>query len=102
MFSLLDAAVFKCCSRAWIAGIVNLVQGAMTLDGKTLRGQRGGQNTALHVVSAFCQMDGMVQVGHLKTDSKRRMRCVIHRNPGFIGSPGRGRPHPLKKLTTFA
>lgn len=50
VFSLLDAAVFEPCFRNWIAGLVGVVQGGMALDGKTLRGSRAGQNTALHMV----------------------------------------------------
>lgn len=59
VFSLLDAAVFERCFRNWIAGIVGVVQGVVALDGKTLRGSRGGQNTALHMVSAFATESGL-------------------------------------------
>ena len=59
VFSVLDGAVFERCFRNWIASIVGVVQGVVALDGKTLRGSRDGENSALHMVSAFASESGL-------------------------------------------
>jgi predicted transposase YbfD/YdcC len=55
----LDAKVFERCFRNWIAGLVGVVEGVVALDGKTVRGSRDGENTAIHLVSAFATTSGL-------------------------------------------
>jgi predicted transposase YbfD/YdcC len=59
VFRVLDAQVFEQCFRTWIAGLVGVVEGVVALDGKTLCGSRDGQNTALHMVSAYATASGL-------------------------------------------
>ena len=59
VFRVLDATVFEQCFRSWIAGLVGVVDGVIALDGKTVCGSRDGENTALHMVSAFATASGL-------------------------------------------
>jgi predicted transposase YbfD/YdcC len=59
VFRVLDATVFEQCFRSWIAGLVGVVDGVVALDGKTVRGSCDGQNTALHMVSAYASTCGL-------------------------------------------
>lgn len=59
VFRLLDADIFERCFRSWIAGIVGVIEGVVALDGKTVRGSKDGENTALHLVSAFATESGL-------------------------------------------
>jgi hypothetical protein len=59
VFRLLDAKVFEQCFRAWIASLVGVISGVVTLDGKTLRRSGNGHNTALHMVSAYLSGSGL-------------------------------------------
>lgn len=59
VFRILDAKTFEQCFRRWIAGLVGLIDGVVALDGKTVRGSRDGQNTALHMISAFATGSGL-------------------------------------------
>jgi len=59
VFRILDAAVFERCFRSWIAGLVGIIDGVIALDGKTVCGSRDGENTALHMVSAFATSSGL-------------------------------------------
>ncbi|HNK01670.1 MAG TPA: ISAs1 family transposase [Accumulibacter sp.] len=59
VFRILDATVFEQCFRSWIAGLVGVVGGVVALDGKTVRGSRDGENTALHMISAFATGSGL-------------------------------------------
>lgn len=59
VFRILDATVFEQCFRDWIAGLVGVIEGVIALDGKTVCGSRDGENTALHMVSAFATASGL-------------------------------------------
>ncbi len=59
VFRVLDATLFEQCFRNWIAGLVGVVDGVIALDGKTVCGSRDGENTALHMVSAFATASGL-------------------------------------------
>ena len=59
VFRILDAAVFERCFRNWIAGLVGVIDGVIALDGKTVCGSRDGENTALHMVSAYATASGL-------------------------------------------
>jgi predicted transposase YbfD/YdcC len=59
VFRILDAKVFEQCFRNWISGLVGIVDGVIALDGKTVCGSRDGENTALHMVSAFATASGL-------------------------------------------
>jgi predicted transposase YbfD/YdcC len=59
VFRILDAAVFERCFRSWISGLVGVIEGVIALDGKTVCGSRDGENTALHMVSAFATASGL-------------------------------------------
>jgi predicted transposase YbfD/YdcC len=59
VFRVLDATVFEQCFRSWVSGLVGAVDGVIALDGKTVCGSRDGENTALHMVSAFATASGL-------------------------------------------
>lgn len=59
VFRILDATTFEQCFRGWIAGMAGVIDGVVALDGKTIRGSRDGQNTALHMISAFATGSGL-------------------------------------------
>lgn len=59
VFRVLDAKVFEQCFRSWVSGLVGVVEGVIALDGKTVCGSRDGENTALHMVSAFATASGL-------------------------------------------
>src|ERR1035437_9195472 len=59
VFQILDAKVFEQSFRSWISGLIGVVDGVIALDGKTICGSRDGENTALHMVSAFATASGL-------------------------------------------
>lgn len=59
VFRILDAGTFERCFRNWIAGLVGVLEGVVALDGKTVCGSRDGENTALHMVSAYATASGL-------------------------------------------
>ena len=59
MFRVLDATVFEQCFRSCVSALVGVVDGVIALDGKTVCGSRDGENTALHMVSAFATASGL-------------------------------------------
>lgn len=59
VFRVLEATVFERCFRTWIGGLAGVVEGVIALDGKTVCGSREGENTALHMVSAFATASGL-------------------------------------------
>jgi predicted transposase YbfD/YdcC len=59
VFRILDAAVFERCFRSWIGDLVGVVDGVVAVDGKTMCGSREGENTALHMISAFATEAGL-------------------------------------------
>lgn len=59
VFRVLDARVFERCFRSWIAELVGVIEGVVAVDGKTLCGSQEGENTALHMVSAYASASGL-------------------------------------------
>lgn len=59
VFRILDATIFEQCFRGWIADMVGVIDGVVALDGKTVCGSRDGENTALHMISAFATGSGL-------------------------------------------
>lgn len=59
VFRILDARVFEACFRQWITGMVGVVAGVVAIDGKTACGSKDGQNTALHVLTAYATAEGL-------------------------------------------
>ncbi|MEK7414299.1 MAG: ISAs1 family transposase, partial [Planctomycetota bacterium] len=59
VFRILDAKTFEQCFRHWIAGLVGVIEGVVAFDGKTVCGSRDGENTALHMVSAYATASGL-------------------------------------------
>ncbi|MFV0372174.1 MAG: ISAs1 family transposase [Azonexus sp.] len=59
VFRVLDATVFEQCFRNWVSGLVGVIEGVVALDGKTVCGSRDGENTALHMVSAYATASGL-------------------------------------------
>ena len=59
VFRILDAKVFEQCFRCWISDVVGVIDGVVALDGKTVCGSRDGENTALHMISAFATGSGL-------------------------------------------
>lgn len=70
VFSLLDPEAFGACFGAWMAAACpELGLRHVAIDGKAMRGSRGPQGTAAHVVSAFATANG-VTLGQRKVDDK--------------------------------
>lgn len=59
VFRILDAKMFEQCFRNWIAELAGVIDGVIALDGKTICGSRDGENTALHMVSAYATASGL-------------------------------------------
>jgi len=59
VFRIFDAKVFEQCFRRWISALVGVIDGVVALDGKTVCGSRDGENTALHMISAFATGSGL-------------------------------------------
>ena len=59
VFRILDATVFERCFRQWVASLVGVAEGVVAFDGKTVRGSKDGQNSALHLVSAYATTLGV-------------------------------------------
>ena len=70
VFSLLDPDAFGACFTAWMAAACEtLGLKHVAIDGKTMRGSRGPQGTAAHVVSAFATANG-ITLGQRQVDEK--------------------------------
>jgi predicted transposase YbfD/YdcC len=59
VFRILDANAFEQCFRHWISGLIGVVDGVIALDGKTVCGSQDGENSALHMVSAYATASGL-------------------------------------------
>ena len=69
VFALLDAAAFEACFIAWMSSLCPALEGAVPVDGKTVRRSHGAGRKAIHVVSAFAHGLG-VALGQVKTAEK--------------------------------
>lgn len=70
VFARLDPEAFGACFTSWMAAACEtLGLKHLAIDGKTMRGSRGPQGTAAHVVSAFATANG-VTLGQRMVDEK--------------------------------
>jgi predicted transposase YbfD/YdcC len=70
VFSLLNPVAFGACFTAWMtAACETLGLKHVAIDGKAMRGSRGPQGTAAHVVSAFATANG-ITLGQRQVDEK--------------------------------
>jgi predicted transposase YbfD/YdcC len=70
VFSLLNPEAFGACFTAWMtAACAELGLKHVAIDGKTMRGSRGPQGTAAHIVSAFATANG-ITLGQRIVDEK--------------------------------
>jgi predicted transposase YbfD/YdcC len=75
VFSMMNPEAFRTCFMQWVsqlkASAKTLQKGHVAIDGKTLRGSRGGGSgdKALHMVNAWMNEAGMV-LGQVATDKK--------------------------------
>lgn len=60
IFRALDPKQFEHTFRQWVGGIVGALGGTVAIDGKTVRGSGSGDETAIHMVSAFATDLGLV------------------------------------------
>lgn len=60
VFRLLDPKQFEACFRRWVGGLIPNLSGMIAVDGKTVRGSGSGDETAIHMVSAFETRLGLV------------------------------------------
>jgi len=69
-FSLMHTATFEECFRQWVSTIVSDIKGDfVSIDGKTVRGSKGFESTALHIVSAWSAVN-QISLGQLRTAEK--------------------------------
>ena len=69
IFRLLDPKGFEACFRRWVGQVVTQLDGAIAVDGKTVRGSGTGGEQAIHMVSAFATELGLV-LGQEKVATK--------------------------------
>jgi predicted transposase YbfD/YdcC len=69
VFRVLDPKQFESAFRRWVGGIVGALSGNIAVDGKTVRGSGSGNETAIHMVSAFATDLGIV-LGQEKVSGK--------------------------------
>jgi predicted transposase YbfD/YdcC len=69
VFGLLDAARFEARFIAWMGTVCPALEGAVALDGKTVRGSKAAGGKALHLVSAYAHERGLM-LGQVKTAAK--------------------------------
>ena len=69
VFRVLDPKQFESAFRRWVGGIVSALSGNIAVDGKTVRGSGSGNETAIHMVSAFATDLGIV-LGQEKVSGK--------------------------------
>lgn len=71
VFELLDCQAFAACFGGWMNDLIGSVKGVVAVDGKTMRGARqsGGDEKALHVVSAYAHETGLA-IGQRCVDGK--------------------------------
>jgi len=60
VFAALNPVLFEKCFVAWVGGLCPSLAGQhVAIDGKAVRGNRSGQHSALHLVSAWCSNNGL-------------------------------------------
>lgn len=71
VFALLDPDAFRECYIDWIRALINIPDGLVAVDGKTVRRShdRSKGKSAIHMVNAWAVEHGLV-LGQVKTDAK--------------------------------
>ena len=70
IFGMIKPEQFEKCFSAWMSSISQKTDGEIiSIDGKTLRGSKDGENKALHMISAWANKNQMV-LGQIATDEK--------------------------------
>jgi DDE family transposase len=70
LFRALDAAAFEAALSAWVASRLPVGEGlVISLDGKTVRGSKGGDVPGQHLVAAYCSAAQAV-LAQVKVDAK--------------------------------
>lgn len=70
VFRRMNPLEFQHCFLEWVREIDTVTRGEIVaIDGKTLRGSKDGGNSAIHLVSAWANANGMV-LGQIKTNQK--------------------------------
>ena len=70
VFQLLDPAEFERCFLSWIGEVAQKTAGEIvSIDGKTARGSRNAKSKAIHMVSAWANVNQLV-LGQVKVDDK--------------------------------
>ncbi len=68
-FRFVDPEAFERCFINWTQRIAKVVGGVIALDGKTICNSGGGEEDAIHIVSAFSVENDLV-LGQLATEAK--------------------------------
>ena len=69
ILATLDAEAFQRCFVAWVAALIEVPEGVVAIDGKTVRRSKGAAKGAIHVVSAFATRQRLV-MGQVKVADK--------------------------------
>jgi len=70
VFQMINPKEMERCFVSWVQSIAIKTEGEIvSIDGKTLRGSRGGKRNPLHMVSAWANANQMV-LGQVKTNEK--------------------------------
>jgi len=70
VFALIDPQELEACFFSWTSAVSQLTKGEIvSIDGKTIRGSKGAETKAIHLVSAWANKNRMV-LGQVKTDEK--------------------------------
>lgn len=70
VFSALNPSTFERCFTAWVGTLCPTLNGKhVTIDSKSVRGNRNGDEHALHLVSAWCSANGLT-LGQVSTEQK--------------------------------
>lgn len=69
VFERVDSVQLRQCLEGWLREAQSAGGRLVSIDGKTIRASRKGENSALHVVSAFAHDSGLV-LGEVSSDEK--------------------------------
>lgn len=70
VFSLLDSKQFEACFIRWVSGLCPSLEGHhIAIDGKCVRGSHDGEQSAIHLVSAWSSNTGLT-LGQVRTADK--------------------------------